>query len=101
VEDPEPPWIVIGPPVIIEPPTPPEGPAPGGGSRRGSGSSTSSGFFSDPLFYSAQFCAGFGDTLTFGLTGCVRELWEIDDVMGAALLKQSVSSRRVATECTT
>jgi RHS repeat-associated protein len=41
------------------------------------------GLFSvdDALYYSAQFSAGFGDSMGFGLTGYIRQQWETDDVI--------------------
>lgn len=62
---------------VITPPSP----GPGGGSRRGPGSSSSSGFLSDPLFYSAQFCAGYGDCLTLNATFYAREWLGTNDVV--------------------
>jgi hypothetical protein len=37
--------------------------------------------FSDPLYCAAQFCAGFGDSLWFGLPRIIREEWGVDDVI--------------------
>jgi RHS repeat-associated protein len=33
------------------------------------------------LYYGAQFSAGFGDTLSFGVTGYIRKLWDVDDLV--------------------
>jgi hypothetical protein len=39
------------------------------------------GPLSDPLFYSAQFCAAWGDTLSLGITCAIREAAGINDVI--------------------
>jgi RHS repeat-associated protein len=86
-----PPWVNVpqGPPPGWVPPSVPSGGsgAGGGGGTDGGGGTAGGGgrsgplVFSDPLYCAAQFCAGFGDSLWFGLPRIIREEWGIDDVI--------------------
>ena len=72
----------------IDSPVPPT-PGPGGEPPPGppvetpgpSSAIAKTAFASDPLYYSAQFCAAWGDTLSLGATCGIRELAGINDVI--------------------
>ena len=68
-------------PPVATPPVEPPGGGSGGSTSGGSVGAPISGFFPDPLYYSAQFCGGMGDTLSLGITCGIRELAGVNDVI--------------------